>query len=410
MAKVMISLLGTGRLAKGDTEKNEYETTDYRFDDGSVYEEETFSSSALIKHFGIERVYFVGTAQSMWDNVAQKYGMTDDEVLALLERKEHGILDEKDLVKLGEAIDKKLVSKGSRCFVVREGENEEQLWAIFSKFMEILEELDAEDEVYIDITHLFRSVSIMTFVMAEMGKVLHGLKQCRLFYAMYKKNEPSQIVELTLFFELLDWSRAVRNLRDYGNGFDLLALVAESGAGKEVENPIADFTYALSLSSMASLQRSVKVIKGKLETFEKSHHKIIPLVAKELRHFVERLSIEDTARFQFELAHWYAENKNYAMAYITLVEAAITAECQNLGLNDALEQDRNQAKKSLYDRIDWNKNTKEDQKIGKAFKKTNDIRKNIAHKLPSEATKTNITPKHGVENFEIYWKDLAKLL
>ena len=36
MAKILISLLGTGRQAKGDNESNEYERTDYILD-GKLY-------------------------------------------------------------------------------------------------------------------------------------------------------------------------------------------------------------------------------------------------------------------------------------------------------------------------------------------------------------------------------------
>ncbi len=38
---------------------------------------------------------------------------------------------------------------------------------IFEKFLEILDMVNSKDELYFDITHLFRSVSVMSFIMAE---------------------------------------------------------------------------------------------------------------------------------------------------------------------------------------------------------------------------------------------------
>ena len=52
MAKILISLLGTGRIAKGDNEKNIYETTDYLLD-GKLYKNLTFTSVAIMEYYKI---------------------------------------------------------------------------------------------------------------------------------------------------------------------------------------------------------------------------------------------------------------------------------------------------------------------------------------------------------------------
>ncbi len=41
---------------------------------------------------------------------------------------------------------------------IEDGENEDELWRVFEKFLEILDDVDSKDELYFDITHLFRSV------------------------------------------------------------------------------------------------------------------------------------------------------------------------------------------------------------------------------------------------------------
>ena len=79
MAKILISLLGTGKYAKGDSEKNEYEKTSYLLE-GKLYKDLTFTSVAIIEHFNINKVYFIGTNKSMWDNMAE-YFNSDEEYI-----------------------------------------------------------------------------------------------------------------------------------------------------------------------------------------------------------------------------------------------------------------------------------------------------------------------------------------
>ena len=100
MAKILISLLGTGRKAKGDNTQNRYETTDYIFD-GKLYKEQTFISNAIIQAKKIDKLFIIGTSASMWDNIAELYGADEDYILEILEKKDSKKdLKEEDLEKL----------------------------------------------------------------------------------------------------------------------------------------------------------------------------------------------------------------------------------------------------------------------------------------------------------------------
>jgi len=408
MAKILITSIGTGDIVKDSD--SDYRETVYEID-GSEYRN-TLTSQPIIEHFGIQKVIMIGTAGSMWDNIYFKYGGEDGEYMdTLTHKKGDRNISEQDLRQLERTLDSYLNTSGSKCLLLAYDANDnDEIWSNFKTILTIRDFLDEEDEIYLDITHGFRYMPILNIFAIEFLTQLNEKMQPKaILYGMYS-NERSQILDFRIFVELLAWSRAIGNLRHYGNGFDLLRLIRESTEAKEIENAFADFTYALSLSSMAALQRGIKTIKGKIKRFEQSDHKIVPVIADELREFVERLAIEDTARFQFELARWYGENKNYAMAYITLVEAAVTAECHNLHLDPNDETDRNEAKQSLYARGDWHSNSKQDQKIADTFRKVNNIRKNIAHKLSSTASKTNMSPRQSVENFDGYLTQLSRLI
>ena len=341
MAKILITLVGTGKQAKGDDEKNEYVGTDYEIE-GKIYNDKKFVSSAIIEHFDINKVFIIGTNKSMWDNIAEYFGADEEYIFELLENKlsQEGVKEE-DLNKLNSIIDEKLLFNGSKCFIVKDGENEEELWAVFDKFIEILNEVNNDDEIYVDITHLFRSLSVMSIVMLEFGKMYKDFKINGVFYGALNKNGPSKIVNLRMFLELLEWARALDNLKRYGNGFDLLKLLTNSNQNRVIINTFSDFTYSLGISDIGKLQNSIKVLKGKIDLFEQQDNNILKIISHNLKDFINRFhKIDNLAKFQFELAWWYRENKNYAMAYMTLVEAALSLVCEINGLDPTSKEDR----------------------------------------------------------------------
>ena len=263
MAKVLISLVGTGRKSKGDKNENKYDRTDYSVE-GKIYEEVSFVSNAIIEHHGIEKVYFVGTSQSMWDNICDSFNGDEEEQMKIMDKmeSEEETLLESDLEKLNENINRKLAYTGSKCCIIESGENEEELWGIFDKFIEIFDDLNTEDEIYFDVTHAFRSLSILTLLMAEFGKINNSFKKSKILYGMLKKDQVSPVIDLSMFFEVLEWAKAINDLKNNGNSFELKKLIANSGLSKEVVNTFNNYSSALSVSDMGALQQSVKILKG----------------------------------------------------------------------------------------------------------------------------------------------------
>lgn len=406
MAKVLVSLLGTGRKASGNEHKNEYEGTEYLFE-GKCYENETFIANPLIDHYGMDKVFFIGTQQSMWDNIAEKFA-DEDEHFAILDKKEAGRIDEKGLGTLNLAIDKKLNGHGSKCFIVDDGENEDQLWRNFEKFLEIMDNLNDGDELYLDITHLFRSISIMSFVMSDFIKNYKDIHLSGVFYGMLKRGEPSLIINITLFFDLLAWAKAIKVLKDTGNGNALSTLINRNIDDKALQNSFSDFSHALSISDLSAMQMSIQNLKGKMALFEQYDNKIINIIGKDLRAFIDELDARTLSKFQFNLANWYAKNNNYAMAYITLAEGAISALCEKYDLDNSIEG-RKEAKKIIREYGNWKKSSDDKQAIAKAYQKANSIRNNIAHKLDSNNKSSKSSPVNSIENFELYYSKLVTI-
>ena len=406
MAKILISLLGTGKKAQGDFSNNEYETVDYKIEN-KIYSNKSLVSTAIIERYNIDKAYFIGTSLSMWDNLCSTFNSEEEYQLEIIEKKENKTLNKIDLLKLENNINNVLKNPGSQCIIINDGENEPDLWDTFNKLLQILEDLEENDEVFFDITHLFRSLSVMTFIMAEFGKISRKFKIAKFFYGKLKVGEPSPIIDLSVFFDLLDWAKAIENLKKYGNSSDLKNLISTSNFPKDLENSFSNFSNALSISDMGAMQGAIKVLKGKVKIFESYESQIVNVVLKDLKEFIQRFSIESLWKFQLELAKWYAENKNYAMCYITLVEAINSKVCTIYSLSETDKYGREEAKKILRS---YQNGSKEEKEINRIHYKLNKIRINIAHKVGGSNKSTTISPQKAIETLPKDIRDLEKLL
>jgi CRISPR-associated Csx2 family protein len=408
MAKVLIALIGTGRYAKGDDKNNRYETTDYILD-GKLYKDLAFTSDAIIKHFGIDRVYFIGTNKSMWDNLVERFGGDEEYMLEILEKKEEGNLTEEDLIKLGELIDNSLNGKGSRCFIVKDGENEEELWHIFEKFLEILDNLEEKDEVYFDITHLFRSLSVMSFVMAEFGSITHNINVKGMFYGMLKKDEPSKLINVAMFFEFLEWAKAFDELDRFAS-LDRLVLLANNKVSSNAYSVLQRMEEAFNIANMSAIYKEIQRLKTHLKYFEENENRIISFLAPRFREFIRRLDKKSLGDFQFALAEFFAERNNSALGYVALAEAIVTkiGEKQGLSEEDIKKEDvrkeiKNWIKEGFSKEFPYSHPRKKFADM--FFNKINKIRNNICHQLENSKN-----AKHDIENLPVYIKKSKQFL
>jgi hypothetical protein len=79
--------------------------------------------------------------------------------------------------------------------------------------------------------------------------------------------------------------------------------------------------------------------------------------------------------FQYELAKWFYDNKQYALSYMALAEAVITKACEIKGYNISSKEGREAGKNYI-------KQTKYDDYFSQKYPNSvSRIRNNIAHQL-----------------------------
>ena len=392
MAKILISSIGTGNKNKG------YSIANYEIDK-KVYEGEKFIAKALCEHLKIDKLFLVGTQKSIWEAVFEEFGGDEQIAISIYAAKENNNLV-KFIPQIEAVIDKRLGTNGSKCFIIEYGKDENELWGNFDKFLQISTHLEPSDEIHLDITHSFRSLSLMSFIMSEFISNASGreINIQGVYYGMLEysgeNNGITPIVNLAMFFKLLRWSKAIKELKTYGNAKEILTLLKQD-EGKKA-NIFENFTNALSMSDIVSLKNATSDLKTEISFFKESKNKIYNLISDDLEKFIKMLDVNYLSLLQYRMAKWYHENQNHALSYVMLSEAVISAVAEESGLN-AKDQDERQKAKNIL------KNRKDD--ISKTYYTVASIRNYVAHALDKE----NRHIKKAVNKLPLYIEKLRPL-
>ena len=306
--KVLIAGIGGGK----NKETGTYRVANYKIEN-KIYEQRSFITSALEEHYGIDKTIFIGTAGSMWDNLyefySKKFQKDYDEnyhldLMAIIDNATMDTdINSLNLTKFNETFKDKILG-----IVTKYGMNE----------------LEDGDEVYLDITHSFRSNAFWMFlVMNYLTDVQDkNITVKAISYGMLEaqKDGVAPVVDLNAFYKILQWIKGANNLKNYGNSY----LIEENIENEKISKKLKNFSDALNMNYIGSLRQSInslKKLEDDIDNLEGPAKLIIPKVIKD---FMDRFASEDKDYlFQAKLAKWHFEQKRYAMAYININESII---------------------------------------------------------------------------------------
>lgn len=108
---------------------------------------------------------------------------------------------------------------------IPENHNENDIWVIFDKITEHIEE---GDRVLFDITHGFRSLPVLALIAVSYLRVVRNVKIEGIVYGAFQpgKNE-APVVDLLPLVSLLEWTTATDQFIKTGNGKDLANLLKQ---------------------------------------------------------------------------------------------------------------------------------------------------------------------------------------
>ena len=225
MSKVLIAGIGGGKNKKTGT----YQVANYKIDD-EIYYKKTFIVSALEEHYKIDKTIFIGTTGSMWDNLYEFYCPKEeyDEKyhIDLIETVDNSSKDDDiyklDINKFNETFKGKILG-----IVTRYGMNELEIFENFNLIIQIQDQLKDGDEVYLDITHSFRSNAFWLFLVMnyltdvedkkiEIKAITYGMLEI-IDRNLPKEKQIAEVVDLNAFYKILQWIKGANNFKNYGN-------------------------------------------------------------------------------------------------------------------------------------------------------------------------------------------------
>ena len=273
MAKILISSLGAGSVT-GVTENSirKYRTTTYRID-GKDYQD-SFVASVLYKHLKLDGIIFIGTVKSTWEEVYRFF--YEDRTKQTLDNKELDyyfyLVDkikelnyESKLNSLDLEPIEKLLGDRSQCIPIKYGLNEAELAQNFDRIIQVVDSLQPGDEVYIDISNSFRSLSMFLFLVIGFIKDIaasKGIKISGVYYGMFdfeafKNLKYAPIVDLKSFVEITDWIKAGYSLQTYGDS-TLIAKLLENQNQPQLASSLTKFSQAVNIGYLSSIRQRIQ--------------------------------------------------------------------------------------------------------------------------------------------------------
>ena len=386
--KVLISFLGTGPRGENDLAQRQYREATYRFQDQENGEENLatrFVARAVAQHFGIDNLIIIGTVKSMWEEVyhsfAQERGVLDEDVWFRIDEACNDATSDSPLQIPCQCEIEQAIGGDTHLIPIRYGLNEQEIDENSAIILGVEQYLQPDDEIYVDVTHSFRSLPIMlmnTLIYLQ-NVSSKRLKIKHILYGMLEMQSElgyAPVVELGSIMRMNEWITAAYAFSEFGNAYQLVELMEGSGDQSPAVvlkrfSDMMNLNYLARIKSMAGQLEAIKIeeIKG---PFAKM---ILPTV---LNTFIGQFKgLDDLSRFQYELATWQFEHCNYCASYLTLQEALITLVCERKRLDPLDKEDRDKVKDAF---IGQNMGRiKYPEIIGKAYIKINGIRNDLVH-------------------------------
>ena len=407
--RVLITSIGGGNTetADGKMELKKYYNTVYSINN-KKYKATTYMPKVVEEEFGVDKTIIIGTTGTMWDNVYKEYCKKNDEKidrnyvrdLRETERTSDRDTDIKELniSKLNEEFVNKI--KG---IVIKYGLNRDEIFENFDIIIKLEEEFNDEDEyeVILDITHSFRSTAFWMFlVMTYLTDVSNKkIKIIEVTYGMFEakkgKSDPSPIILLSSFLEILNWIKGASELKQYGNSYYILNELKDSNDNipKDIKQELSNFSNAMNMNYIGSLMESIDRLKNLKEQINGISGPAKHIVPEVLMNFIDDFDLKESDDIkrayllQATLAKWHCEQRRYAMAAININEALANYTANSLKLKDkgnSKFDPNSEAKNWLRDLYNFTNVNDKYKKYAEVYHHTRRIRNEIAHSLGNE--------------------------
>jgi len=333
-----------------------------------------------------------------------------------------------------EEIEEKIGKDKTKTVLVPSGKDQKEQEEIFKKVLEEIEKYNKEWEIYVDITHAFRSIPLVFFISLFYLKNFYNIKTSKIFYGAYEQrdeNNRSPVIELTFLLDIIDWFNSVNMFVKRYEANELahkLKLMVDNEKflkiDPEQKNNLINLSQGLRKFSgeylnvrAVQFERLLVDLKDKLSKSKPIINENLPILSP----LVDRVQTEienlqtsepdalnmDTLRYRIKLIHTYLRRNLALQAILLLREVFVDYLILKVGdTGKWLDYDYREKISSAFNRPDGDKvdkniaeKIKSLQKQNSALRKIwNDIkyfRNNLAHCGIGKAEKEDLS---GLKN------------
>ena len=237
------------------------------------------------------------------------------------------------------------------------GNSEAELWEIFQICADAVDE---GDEIIFDITHAFRSLPFLIFIVAA---YLRQVKSVTLKYIIYGAFEArdantnrTPIFDLTPFIQLLDWMNAVNVFQRSGDARPIAGL----DVPEDISNALRGLSEALLTNRTLEAQNAAFAFNRlnlgqNLQSPAPFGMLIGQLQAnyRDMAVYMPNTNPQTSLKKQAVQIRWYIENQHYLQAITLIREWLVSWECLQQNQGDWLSQhSRKEAEKALNQRVE----------------------------------------------------------
>lgn len=255
---------------------------------------------------------------------------------------------ETDLTKLCDELGDKLTTVD-----IPNGNSSDELWDIFAKCVDE-DVVEANDEIILDITHAFRSIPLLIFIVAAYLRQVKNVELQSIIYGAFEaRNEnvnETPIFNLTPFVDLLEWMSAVNVFQNYGDA----RHIAKLGIQKDIANTLTNLSNALFTNRTFEAQEAAMKFNGL--SFDDSQQPPFQMLVEQLKQSYQQMAVnrpadnpKNSLKAQYRQIKWYMGNQHYLQAITLIREWLVSWKCIRDGKKWLNADERNRVEEELND-------------------------------------------------------------
>ena len=408
MKSALITFLGTGIGNRTGESKDKYMVTRYKMPDGTVFDATPFIGLALNSYVKPDDIHILGTVNSMWPTLVE-YLQDENPSFEIDEALHENIYDTYGdpsfgnyLDETGEYLSRLLKQKGQvKLHLHGYLDDQNKMLLFLNELTNIFKQFDT---IYLDITHGFRHIPVITMTALSYITALQpNLNIAGIWYASFESkksttntNEPARVIDLLPAWDMIEWFHAARDFVRFGNAADLVPIIKP--INNELSNVIKGIYDTLNLTFIEGLGDRMRRLDRSLNTTEvKEDARLKPLIPfiDDIRKYINTQSEE--WENQIRISIWYYEHKMFQQALTSLTEGIKTMTMTQSGFDWKNREDRTGFSKDYF----TPKKQREllDRDLFKIFKTSQKLRNDVNHagmvlKNASSMTKSSLDAIH----------------